>query len=406
MSDGANEANGGSEVAEPASRLRRSLTLPGAVTVGVSAMVGTGVFVVWTPIAGLVGGDSLLLALAVACVVASLNATTVAHLARRFPEAGGAYAYGRHLLGRGAGVFAGWAFLIGKSGSAVAAALTIGAYLWPEYQRVVAAGVVLLALLIDASGIVRSVRTLAVTSVLVISVLLMWVLVVSSEVPAAAASVETSRDGVLNILAASGLFFVAFAGYARLATLGEEVRHPRRTIPRAMAISLVIVSLVYLAVASVVAPRLSLLNAAASLRELAALTPHTWLVSLVAVAAVLAAGGTVLSLISGMSRTLFAMSDAGDAPRCLARVDQRRGVPVRAQVVIAAIVMALAAVGGIRGALTVSAVSVLSYYAVAHAAALRRPADGATALPRAIPILGLMGCIVLPASLVLSLPSL
>ena len=391
---------------EPASRLHRRLSLPGAVVVGVSAMVGTGVFVVWTPVATLIGGQWLLLALAIAFLVAALNATTVAHLAQRFPEAGGAYAYGRHVLGRPPGVLAGWAFLIGKTGSAVAAALTIGAYVWPDYQRIVAVTVVAVALAIDAAGIVRSVRTLAVVSGVVLVSLLTWSVIVANTVATDPPSSASARDGILNILAAAGLFFVAFAGYARLATLGEEVRDPRRTIPRAMAIALAIVSVLYVLIASVVAPRLTDLSAPASLRALADATGTPWLVTVIAVAALLAAGGTVLSLLSGMSRTLFAMADAGDAPRVLAQVHPTRRVPVRAQVMIAVVVMFVASVGGIASALTVSAVSVLTYYAVAHVSALPRPGDGALPLPRVIPLLGLVGCIALPVALLISLRSL
>ena len=368
-------------------------------------MVGTGVFVVWTPVAALIGGDWLLVALTIAFLVAALNATTVAHLAQRFPEAGGAYAYGRHVLGRWPGMIAGWAFLIGKTGSAVAAALTIGAYVWPQYQRIVAVAVVMVALVIDAAGIVRSVRTLAIVSGLVLLALVAWSLMVASGVPTDPLSAQSNRDGVLNILAAAGLFFVAFAGYARLATLGEEVRDPRRTIPRAMATSLLIVSVVYIVIASVIAPRLASLTESASLRALAEDVGSPWLVTAIAVAALLAAGGTVLSLLSGMSRTLFAMADAGDAPRPLARVHEQRRVPVRAQIVIAFVVMAVASSGGITSALTISAISVLTYYAVAHLAALPHPRDGAQPLPRVIPVMGLAGCLALPIALVVTLAS-
>lgn len=401
-----NFAHPASASGEPASRLHRRLSLPGAVVVGVSAMVGTGVFAVWTPISQFIGGDWLMLSLAIAFTVAALNATTMAHLAQRFPEAGGAYAYGRHVLGRSAGVVAGWAFLIGKTGSAVAASLTIGAYVFPEQQRVVAVTIVLVALVIDAAGIVRSVRTLAVVSGFVLVALVLWSIVVASAVPAASGSVRSARDGALNILAAAGLFFVAFAGYARLATLGEEVRNPRRTIPRAMAIALLIVSVLYVVIASVVAPRLSDLSAPASLRALADATGSQWLVTVIAGAALLAAGGTVLSLLSGMSRTLFAMADAGDAPRALAHVHEQRRVPLRAQVMIAIVVMAVASIGGIASALTISAVCVLTYYGVAHVSALPRPQDGAVPLPRVIPLLGLAGCVALPMALLISLQSL
>src|SRR3982750_4077347 len=117
--------------------LRRRLTLADAVVVGLGAMIGAGVFTAFAPAAA-AAGAGLLPALAVAAVVAWCNATSSARLAARYPESGGSYVYGRERLGPFWGYLAGWSFVVGKTASCAAMALTVGAYLWPPHPHVVA----------------------------------------------------------------------------------------------------------------------------------------------------------------------------------------------------------------------------------------------------------------------------
>ena len=367
---------------------------------GVGAMLGTGVFVVWTP-AWQRAGSLLGISLLAAAVVAALNAWSTARLAAVHPESGGAYAYGRRRLGRPWGVAAGVAFVVGKIASAGAAALAIGAYVAPGWSREVAAAALVVALALDLAGIVRSVRATAVSVAVVLGVLtvIVWRGLVGGGPPSVGPTVPPGS--VSGILVATGLIFVAFAGYARVATLGEEVRDPRRTLPRAIALALALVLVVYVGVATVVVPWLAA-TGALSPAPLAGLAATLGVpASVVTVAAVLAAGGTLLSLIAGVGRTLFAMADAGDAPRVLARVSRGTRVPVRAEVAAAVGVAVVVLVGGIGGALALSAVGVLSYYGVAHLAALRLGADEGRP-PRLVPVLGLVGCVVVVAALALA----
>jgi APA family basic amino acid/polyamine antiporter len=205
------------------------------------------------------------------------------------------------------------------------------------------------------------------------------------------------------VLGAAGLLFVAFAGYARIATLGEEVREPRRTLPRAIAISFAVVLSVYVLVAVSLLTLLPALPVeewtAAPLETLARFAGDGPLTPAVRVAAVLAAGGALLSLLAGVGRTLFAMGRGGDAPAALAAVSAH-GVPHRAQIVAAAGAAIVVLVGGIGVALALSAVSILTYYGVAHLAALRLGGQEGRP-PRIVPVAGLAGCSVVALSLVL-----
>lgn len=369
----------------------------GATVVGLSAMLGTGVFAVWTAALAL-AGSWLLLALLAAAVIAALNAISTARLAMTHPESGGAYAYGRIRLNRAAGVTAGFAFVIGKSASAAAAALTIGVYLWPEQARAVAWAAIVIALAIDLRGVVRSMRVNAVLVGIVLAVLMLVIglgLTLESGAQVAATSAALPEAGPIAVLAGAGLLFVAFAGYARITVLGEEVRDPVRTIPRAMLASFLIVTLVYAALAIVVL-RLAqdgFIFTPAPLEDIAtaAAPDAAWVVR---VGAVLGAGAVLISLLAGIGRTLFAMAARGDAPPPLAAVSGR-SVPQRAGIVAAVLAALLVAGGRIPWALGLSAASILTYYAIAHAAAWTLPGPAR----RIVPALGVLGC----ASIVLAL---
>jgi APA family basic amino acid/polyamine antiporter len=374
---------------DPTSRLVRRLGVPGATIVGLGAMLGTGVFAVWAPALTLTG-TLLIGAFLLAGGVAALNAWSTARLAIAHPESGGAYAYGRREVNRTAGVTAGVAFILGKSASAAAAALVIGVYLVPDHVRLVAIAVILLALLIDLRGLHRAVWVSALLVAVVLAILL--------AIGVAGASIRgphTPLDSPtpIGFLAGAALCFFAFAGYARVTVLGEEVRQPKHTIPRAIAIAMIVVALVYVGLAVVVlnAAQRGVEIGAAGLRDIVVQWPA--LVALAQVGVVLAAGAALLALLAGISRTIFAMASRGDSPRVLAQVSH--GLPRRAQILAAGFAGVVAMVGDLSWALALSATSVMIYYAVAHLAALRMPAGP----PRWVPLLGLVSCLTLASSL-------
>jgi APA family basic amino acid/polyamine antiporter len=305
-------------------------------------------------------------------------------------------------LGRGWGLLAGWAFIIGKTASCAAAGLAVGAYGWPGHDRAVALAAVLALTAVNLRGIAT---TAGVTRLLVAVVLLVLALVVATawlHGVASASVAPVSRGGLAGVPAAAGLFFFAFAGYARIATLGEEVRDPARTIPRAIVVALACVLLVYVVVG------LTLLHVLGTARLAAAATPLTFAVqgtgvveALVRGGAVVAALGVLLPLLAGVARTVFAMASFGDLPARLSTVDARHRVPQVAQVLVGVAVLAVVAVGELQGAVAVSAGSVLTYYAVANAAALRLRPDERR-WPRGLAVAGLVGCLTLACAMLLT----
>jgi APA family basic amino acid/polyamine antiporter len=233
-------------VAEAPSRLARRLGLGDAVVVGLGSMLGAGVFTAFGP-AARAAGAGIGLALALAGVVAWCNATSSAALAAVHPESGGTYAYARRRLGPAWGVLAGAAFVTGKIASCAAMALTAGTYAAPDAARPLALAAVAALTAVNLAGVTRTVR---VTRVLLALVLAVLAAVVVASLAGGAADADNldlglGDDGFLGLLEAAGILFFAFAGYARIATLGEEVVDPARTIPRAIPLALGITLAVY-----------------------------------------------------------------------------------------------------------------------------------------------------------------
>ncbi|MEU7618589.1 APC family permease [Micromonospora rifamycinica] len=384
-------------------RLDRRLGVPDAVVVGLGAMLGAGVFVVFAPAAAAAGGSGLLAALALAGFVAFCNATSSARLAARYPESGGSYVYGRERLGPFAGFLAGWGFVVGKTASCAAMALTIGAYLWPGQARLVAVGAVLAVTTVNLRGVTR---TVAATKVLVVVVLAVLALVAVTGLAAGEARLDRLAEGggtTRGALTAAGLLFFAFAGYARIATLGEEVRDPARTIPRAVPLALGVVLAVYLVLAVVAVGVLGpdrLAASAAPLADVVTVAGLPGLAWVVRAGATVAVTGVLLSLLAGVGRTVLAMARRRDVPGVLAAVHPARQVPHRAELAVAAVVVALVALGDVRGAIGFSSCTVLVYYAITNAAAATLGRDRTRRLPvRALAVLGLVGCLLLAVSL-------
>lgn len=402
--------------------LVRRLGLLDATTVGLGAMLGAGVFVAFGPAAA-AAGATLPLALVLAGLVAWANADSSARLAAVLPTSGGAYAYGRARLGTPWGVLAGAAFLLGKGLSTGAIAWAVGTYLWPEAARAVAVVAVVLLTALAAAGLQRGV---AATRAVVVVVLVTLVAVVAGATaallggsapvadvpsPAAVGQALTTTPGAAGLLQGAGVLFFAFAGYARVATLGEEVRDPRRTLPRAIAAALATVLVLYAAVGAALLAVLGLTGLAASQRPVAdavaQLAGPGWARAVVVVA-VLAALASALGVLLGLSRTTLAMARDGVLPRGLAHLRTAPGRPgtgpadprpVRAQLAVGGVVVLGLLLLDLPRAIAASSVAVLVYYAVAHAAALTLPGRAR----RVVPVLGLAGCLVVAGALALGL---
>ncbi len=416
------------------STLDRRLGLGDAVVVGLGAMIGAGVFVAFAPAAAR-AGELVWAALAVAAVVAVCNALSSARLAAQFPAAGGTYVYGRELLGPLPGFLAGWAFIVGKTASCAAMALTVGLYLWPERAHLVAAAAVIALTTLSVAGVQRTataskVLVGVVLAVLAVFVLAAWIGGAGAGADAGAGAELVGGAGVaevlgddddgwlartLGVLGGAGFCFFAFAGYARIATLGEEVRDPARTIPRAVVIAIAVVIAVYalvlaavihvLGVDGVAGSQAPVLDAARALAGSGSGggvgsvgVGSGWLAPTVQVAAGIAALGALLGGILGVSRTTLAMARDRRLPTRLAAVHPTTRTPYIAEICVGVIVTVIVLVADVRDAIGFSSFAVLFYYLVANAAALRLD-RASRRLPAWVPVLGAAGCVVVAGSL-------
>ncbi len=383
--------------------------LPGAVLLGLGSIVGTGAFVSIGIAAG-VTGPSVVVAIGLAALLATFNGLSSAQLAAAHPVSGGTYEYGYRYLGPTLGFTAGWMFLSAKSASAATAALGLAGYLLNALgyggggQRVALGLVaVLLVTALVRQGMSRSNRANALIVGITLVTLALFVLL---GLPAAYTSAEVNLAGIIpdpkrlrELLEATALMFVAYTGYGRIATLGEEVRDPERTIPRAIIVTLVVSAILYLsvgvvAVGSVGAGRLAALTAAtaAPLEEAARIFGGPVLAKVLAAGAITAMLGVLLNLVLGLSRVLLAMSRRRDVPRALSKIDERRNSPTASVVTVGLIVGGLVLTGDVKTTWSFSAFTVLVYYALTNLAALKLP-DGVRRFPRWISWAGLAGCL-------------
>lgn len=410
------------------STLERRLGLSDAVVLGLGAMVGAGVFVAFAPAAAR-AGSLVWVSLAVAAVVAVCNALSSARLAAQFPSAGGTYVYGRELLGPLPGFLAGWGFVVGKTASCAAMALTAGLYLWPGHAGLVAAAAVLALTILSVLGVQRTAAASKALVGIVLAVLAVFVAMAWVTGPASAGPVASppAVDGeawparVLGVLGGAGFCFFAFAGYARIATLGEEVREPARTIPRAVVVAITLVIGVYAAVLAATVHLLGVGGVAASAAPVLDAAAQIGgaggggagdggagdggesggggvLASVVRVAAGIAALGALLGGVLGVSRTAMAMARDRHLPAPLAAVHPTTRTPYVAELCVGVLVAAIVLVADVRQAIGFSSFAVLIYYLVANTAALRLDRR-CRRLPAWVPVLGAIGCVVVAGSL-------
>lgn len=392
----------------PSEALVRRLGTTDAVMIGLGSMIGAGVFAAFGP-AAKAAGTGLLIGLVLAAMIAYCNAVASAQLAAVYPTSGGTYVYGRERLGDWWGFTAGWGFVIGKTASCAAMALTFSSYAVPGpwwAQRLAAVVAVVGLAALNYRGITK---TALLTRVLVVTSLTALTVAVVGVAVGGHATLDHLGDwsalaagGAYGILQAAGLLFFAFAGYARIATLGEEVRAPQRTIPRAILIALFLTVAVYLTVgvaALLAAGPEGLARASAPLVAAVAAAGADGVAPVVRIGAALAALGALLALLAGIGRTGLAMARHRDLPGWLAAVHPRYRVPHHAEIALAVLVSALVLITDLRGVIGFSSFGVLIYYAIANAAAFTQPARDRR-WPRWLNLLGIVGCL----ALVITLP--
>ncbi|MEM9251145.1 MAG: APC family permease [Planctomycetota bacterium] len=389
-------------------QLQRSVGLTGAVVLGLGSIVGTGAFVS-LGLAASPAGAWLPLAVLLAGLLAACNGLSSAQLAAHLPKSGGTYLYASRLLHPAIGLVAGATFLTAKSASAAAAAIGVAGYTlgmfspqaWPPLLIALFAGSIIVAM---TSLVLGGLRRSNVLNALLVAITFvgLGVFVVAAGLakpgPQLTQYSGASSLGV-GLAQATALCFVAYTGYGRVATLGEEIRNPQRNIPRAVIITLVVSAIAYAAVAFAAMYAVGPIGFAQAVEGGATLENVLHMVgssstlrNVVAVTGIAAMLGVLLNLLLGLSRVALAMGRQGDLPPLFAKLDKSGQTPVAAVIGVAVVILLVAATGSVKAAWSFSAVTVLIYYGLTNLAALRLQAADRLA-PRWVSVVGLIGCL-------------
>ena len=360
---------------------------------GLGSIIGTGVFIS-LGIGASIAGPMILPAIGLAGLVALCNGLSSAQLAANHPISGGTYEYGHRWLNPSLGFVAGWMFLCAKSASAATAALGFALYLNPENSLPIALAIVWVITAITLLGIQR---TNTINTLIVGAVLLSLIAFVVFGAPAISANPQnwqSALDGenLKNLLPATALMFVAFTGYGRIATLGEEVTEPRRTIPRAIIATLVTTTVIYIVVTWVALANAG--NQFSSLAIIAQTFSGTSLVKVLTAGAIIAMASVLLNLVLGLSRVVLAMGRRCDLPKTTARITDSTKVPAVATIVVGSLITGLVYVGDMKLTWSFSAFTVLVYYALTNLCAIRLKIEERL-YPSWVSYIGLFACLCL-----------
>lgn len=389
--------------------LHRNVGLWGATMMGLGSILGTGVFVSIGVATGATG-PSVVFAIILAALVATCNALSSAQLAASHPVSGGTYEYGYRYLHPALGFTAGWMFLCAKTASAATAALGFAGYFLHllGFRTVsiipIAVAIVVLLTLIALSGIKRSNKTnIVIVCVTLLSLSAFIVFGFPMVLQTGGYNLRPffpniTGGGLGNFLYATALMFVAYTGYGRIATLGEEVKEPESVIPKAIILTLVVSAALYILVAvtaigsvgsielaSVTESRATPLETAANAMNFPGLAKF------IALGACTAMLGVLLNLILGLSRVVLAMGRQHDLPDIFAFVSSKGRTPVAAVIGIGIIIASLVLLGSVETTWSFSAFTVLVYYSITNLAALYLPEEQRM-YPRYIAVTGLVTC--------------
>ncbi len=383
--------------------LLRSLTLKDAVGIGLGAIIGAGIFVV-TGVAAGISGPAFLIGLLIAGIIATFNALSSAQLAAIYPQSGGTYEYGYILINPTFGFSAGWMFLISKLAAAGVVAIGFGSYFYQLVPIVSPMTFSVLAVILLTVANYFGIKKAGVLNLVIVTITLLSLLyLVFSGIPEVKSEnfKPFAPFGISGIAEAAALLFFAFTGYARIATLAEEVVEPKKTIPKAIIITIVTSILLYAVISIVAIGVIGTENMASSTSALqvvanALSTPAISVI--VTIGASTAMLGVLLSQILGISRMMLAMGRRRDLPPIFQKIHTRYRVPHIGIIITGIIILMLTLVGSFEFIVRAATFTILLYYSITNVAALKQPKKDRI-YGKVIPILGLIGCLAMSISL-------
>lgn len=378
-------------------RLKRTLSWWHLVALGVGGIVGTGIYTL-VGVGANLAGPAVILSFLIAGVICACAALAYAEVATLIPAAGSAYTYSYVALGQIAAWIVGWSLIleyslvvsavaVGWSGYAsgfllslgikLPMTLTVGPY-GGGMVNLPAITIIAVVTALLAAGTRESATLNSLLVAIKIAALLIFVAAVLPHFRSAAYhpfmpygfAAHTASDGTTRgVMAAAAIIFFAFYGFDAISTAGEEARNPSRDLPIGIIGSLVICTLIYVAVAASAVGALPFTQYAQSSEPLAFILRSLGqdrVAAIIGAAAIIALPTVILAFLYGQSRILFVMARDGFIPISLARVSPRSGAPIRITIVTAIIVAVLAGVTPLEKiAALANAGTLLAFIAVA-----------------------------------------
>lgn len=372
------------------------LSLFDAVNISLGSIIGAGIFVILGAAAA-VAGPGLVVSVLIAAAVSLLTGLAAAGLSRMFPRSGGVYLFARETLSGSLGFLVGWVWLFSNVVSGATVAVGFAHYLTFFFPRVpTAAGVLLVvaaATLIQLGGAKESSRFNNVLVVFKIAILVFFS--VAALLHFRGSNFRPFMPfGLPGIWAGAATIFFAYAGFARVAIVADEIEEPRKNVPRATLLSIGISSLIYLLVAGAavgVAGARLLASSGSPLADALGSLGLGFGARLVALGGLAAAGTVALASVLGISRLAQVMARDGELPAVVGRSSGREGVPRNAILLGGAAMLALAFSADLPHIAYISSFSLLLYYAALNLSGLKVLKGGL----RGAAGLGFLSCLVL-----------
>ena len=382
---------------------KRTLTLQNSLFLGLSSMIGAGLFVNIAPTA-VISSYSLILGLVIASFLAFANASSSAQLARVYPETGGTYLYARKVLGNNASLFSGTVFIVGKIISSIAIALTFGNYLMPSYPKTSGVMLVLLVGIISYFGATKTASVARWFVYSVVGILMFYIFSITTSTSFNFSIPISEGLSLETLLISSSIWFFAFTGYSRLATFGEEVRNPEKIIPKAILTGLGLTVTIYFLVTyitlGIVDPSI-IQNSSTPLKVAFDLSRFSNFSFLISIASTIATGSVLLALIPGISRVAVAMSRDKYLPISLSKIHKKYNSAYIADVSITFIVILGILTVDVIEAIKMSSFFILLYYSLTNLSVIKLE-KSQRLYSILIPYFGLLGCLLLASSLFLN----
>jgi APA family basic amino acid/polyamine antiporter len=383
-------------------KFKRTLTLKNSIYLGISSMIGAGLFNNLAPTSK-ISSYSTIFALLFAASLAIANASSSAQLAAIYPQTGGTYLYAKNLLGKRYGAFAGVVFIIGKTVSCIAIAITLGNYITSEYPKELASLFSILVFSLGYFGIHKTVKLAKWLIGILFSILLFYCI-----------SILTTENLNLNIpltqgfsfetfLLSSAIWFFSFTGYSRLATFGEEIKEPEKFIPKAIGVGLGITILVYIIInwltLSILNPTiLSEVNAPLKLAmDVSNFSAFSYLIMF---GSSIAMFSVFLALMPAISRIVVAMARDGYLPIYFSKIHSKNNSAYVSEIVILLFVLIGIYTLDVVPAIKLSSFFILIYYSLTNLSVLKLTKNQ-NIYPRQLAQYGFIVCFVLALVLII-----